>query len=231
MSDETKNPTPQAEELAQPSEETKPVDQVEQSEEAPSQDSEYEDKLRLLEEEKSKITEERDNLKSALAENREIVKALKGEASTEEKSSKSPQVDKDQLRQLVDEVANEKVQTLRTDLALSTFKKVLGEMTTHPKEAELIKHYYKSSIKPSGVDEDSIRFDLLLAKAAANREHIQFGNQPKFDSRVATAMSVSGGKDAGSRSKPSVDMSDKEKRLLQDFGVDPQKAAEKLAAE
>ena len=222
MSEETTNPTAEETTSVPTSEETKPETQVDPSDSALSQDSEYEEKLRLLEEEKSKITNERDNLKVALTESREKQKALKAEVSQE---PAKPEVNSDQLRELVEEVTNEKVQTLRTDLAVATFDKILGQMTSHPKEKELIKHHYKHSVKSSGVDEASIRKDLILAKAAANLEHIKFGNQPQFDPRVSSAMASSGGKDAGMQTDPEERLSEADKLFKQKFQSRPTRRA------
>ena len=229
MSDPTQNPTAQEPVPVTPPEETPAATQTDTTEGAPSQDSEYEAKLRQVEEEKSKITEERDNLKVALGQSRDKQKAEREAVNTP--TPPETGLTAEQVRSLVDEMTNDKVQTIRTDIAVASFDKIIGELTSNPKEDKLIRHHYKHTVKASGIDERSIRNDLLIAKAAANVEHLKFGNQPKFDTRLSSAMSMSGGKDSGSITGPTVDLTDKDKKMLNAFGVDQKTAAQRIQKE
>ena len=230
MSDETKKP--EQEVNPESSEETTTSKEVESNDgESIQQDSEYEDKLKALDERASKAEEERDNLKVALTQSRDKLKAKAATIEETAEQEKQSEIEVDKIHDIVDRVTTEKVNAIRTDLAVATFENVLNSLTDNVKERELIKQHYKQSIRPSGIDERSIRNDLVLAKAAANIEYLEFKNQPKFDSKMTTAMNMSGGKDSGLHVEKEANLSDEDTSLLKSFGVDPKEAAKKLARE
>lgn len=198
------------------SEET--TNSVEETEEK-SNDSEYVEKLRLMEEERDQAQTERDNLKVALKQSRE----KKAVVQEESESISSESIDEEKLQTMIAAAASAQVDTLRTDIAVASFDKVLDDLSDNTKEKELIKMHYQNSVKPTGIDEKSIRNDLQLAKAAANLNHLRYDHQPDYNATAATGMSVSGGKPANANADPIADRTDAEKRFLSNLGVDPNK--------
>lgn len=223
MSDEEKKPEIQDESSDTTTTEVVSAEEL-ASEEETAQDSEYDEKLRQLEVDKAKADEERDNLQKALTEARSKLKEAKEAKSEEGSEPKEPPVDYDKIKEVVEKATDAKVQQFRVDMGVATFNEELEKLTTNEKEKELIKEHYRQSIKPSGIDRDSIRHDLLLCKAAANLNHLKFGNQPDFDPKITTAMGASGGSPAKAVGTTD-NLNEDEKRFAKIYGVDEKKAA------
>lgn len=218
MSDEEKKPEIQ-DNVPDPSEET--PEEGEKTEEQSAQDSEYEAKLTSLEEEKTKADEERSNLQKALTEARTKLKEAKEQ---QQEGETPPAVDYDELKKIVEEAAESKVNRLRVDMGVETFNQELEHLTANTKEKELIKEHYQHSIRPSGVDRESIRRDLLLCKAAANLNHLRFGNQPDFDPAITTALGATGGSSQKMEARNN-NLTEEEKHFAKVYGVDEKEAA------
>ena len=189
-----------------------------------SDDTYYEKQIEELTASRNKVQEEKDNLLKALQQERAKAKETPPESESE---PAAPVVDEERLAELISDVADKKFNEVRIDMALSVFEEELEKVSTNDKEKELIKMFYKTSIKPSGSDRTAIRKDLLISKAAANIDRVKFKTEDG-DVALATAMSGSGGK-AGGITKKELDLNPAEKKLLKNMGVSVEEARKALS--
>lgn len=114
----------------------------------------------------------------ALKEKQEREEQLKKAEFTIEKlkSSESPAVDIEKLKQEIAEGFKKEIDTIKTTVTASIFEDEILRLSSNPDEAKLIRFHYENSIAKSGYDRSSIQKDLNNARTLANK--------PKTDAKI-----------------------------------------------
>jgi hypothetical protein len=105
-------------------------------------------------------------------------------------------------------------------------KEELDSISTNPDEKDLIKKYYENKLVKSGLDRESIKSDLTIAKAIANAPKLESVIKEINNSKNNSPESANQAKetfDSDFKKQPSANLNPAEKSLLSRYGVDPNK--------
>lgn len=190
-------------------------------EESSSDDNEYAAQLEELQAQLDKEKAKSKNYKTALQRERSK-KDQEEELEEVSQPKEDPSILEDRLKKL-EELQDQKMADMRVELASQIFEEELSSLSSNPKEQELMREHYRSSIKSSGLTRSAIRKDLQLCKAAANMHRIQFGQDPEGAKGFTTAMSAGGAGRPPASEGQRPKLTEEEEKFLKKFGVDPKK--------
>lgn len=197
---------PKVEITSDKKEETKP-------EELSETDKQYEEEL-------SKLRQERDNYKIAFQEERSKRKTEENVDGEPAEPQTKPAFDPEDIRKKVGEEMDRKLSAFKLEQAKNLMTEELKKISQNPKEQELIMEHYKRTIRPSGIDQESIRRDLLLCKAAANLKRVSLIESDETGVESATALYSQGaGKVSEAEAVASHNLTAEEKSFLKKYGV------------
>lgn len=198
------------------SEDSIPSEDGDLKEDSPSKDDEYQKELEELEGTKKR------SKKDVKKQRREHYKKRQAYKRQEEEYDDEDDSNDEDLREFVLE-QNER---LREEITRSRISELVSRYTRNENEAKLAKYHLENSLKPSG-DLDA---DVKNAVALANRSRIQ-NELEEVKRSYASKDSTSNYSGGGQRPKvkQKIKLSEKDKRIIEDFKITPEQVKESLS--